>query len=262
MICESRIRSASVFMMTVALFTVIGVVIQLFGGTVYFSLSLFTPFFALVTAMQSGGAFIALAIAVAVVMTALTGLLSWLGRKHVSALIAGLVILALDLLFYLILMGPNLSTLIFDLLLRGLTVLYVSLGIGAHFKLKKLYKEQKEAEAEFTAATDKAEDTPKDDKDVFTPAEIEEETLPLYDASAVGEQRLFAEHGGESVAVYRKFGVTELAVSGKVYARYDGISEASYRLSCRVNGTVYEYLHSDNEAVLGIDGNVISRTKV
>ena len=264
LVYESRIRSAMSFCIMVALLTVVNLIILVCGGELYFTFALYTPYFFTVLAMEFGGVYIAFAVISAIASVALMAVFGFFGRRKPVFLIMAVVALVLDFGFYMVTVGMAGGNILFDLIFRALVIIYVILGIVSHFKLKKLADESEAPVGGYTApVTPEPAFAPEEVKEEVKEEEITEESEPLFDHDGQGEIRLAFKHQGKKIAVYRKFGVTELVVDGKVYRLYERIIEEEYTLRCMVGGVIYAYNQSESgECELMADGAVVASSRV
>ncbi len=181
---ESRYNTARVNLLIAIAFTVINVILFASGGSSYFLFSIFVPYYTVLmglilcgkapaefygedydTLIFFGNDVLIAAIAIAVVMLALYVLCyAMSGKGRVGWLIAAPVLMVADTLMMLWLGGFDADT-VTDLIFHVWVVIYLAMGVHAHYKLKTLPPDPPDTEED--PSEDAPEDTPYDASDDF-----------------------------------------------------------------------------------------------
>ena len=189
------------------------------------------------------------AIAVALVMIGLYVLAFFMSSKgRVGWLIFALVFFGLDTLFLLGFYGISLDMTL-DYLFHIWIIVILSLGIGAHFKLKKLPEEPELAVAsvEETGAEAAAESA---------------DSRPLGMADMEVKSRIFlqVEANGYTITYRRVKKTNQLLINNHVYDEYEALVEQAHVLSATLGGHLYEVGTGSNSVMfIDVDGQRLAK---
>ena len=185
------------------------------------------------------------AIAVALVMIGLYVLAFFMSSKgRVGWLIFSLAFFGLDTLFLLGFYGISLDMTL-DYLFHVWIIVILSLGIGAHFKLKKL------------PAEPVVEATPGDEADL-----VIEDTPSLGMADMEVKSRVFleAQANGYTITYRRVKKTNQLVINGHVYDEYVAVAELPHVLSATLGGHLYEVGTGSNSVMfIDVDGQRVAK---
>ncbi len=188
------------------------------------------------------------AFVISLMIVALYALLCFLSREHrVGALIAALVLFAIDTVLFLFWYGIALEMLL-DILFHGWVLVILVQGIMAHFKAKAMPPETatpvsvEEAVEESAAAA--LPDSP-----IIRRADTEAKARVLAQTTLYGHSVL-----------YRRVGrINELIVDGNVYAEYTARIEGRHIMRATYDGHTFEAGYDGSCCMLGVDGQLVLR---
>ena len=185
------------------------------------------------------------AIAVALVMIGLYVLAFFMSSKgRVGWLIFALVFFGLDTLFLLGFYGISLDMTL-DYLFHVWIIVILSLGIGAHFKLKKLPEEPVIAAAPVDETGFEPEDSP---------------SLGMADMDVKSRVFLEAQANGYTITYRRVKKTNQLVINGHVYDEYVAVAELPHVLSATLGGHRYEAGFTfNNITYIDVDGQRVAK---
>ncbi|MBQ3013850.1 MAG: hypothetical protein IJD75_01765 [Clostridia bacterium] len=159
---ENNYRISRANLLAVVAFTLLNVILALFGGDVYLLFSASVPYYLVINAMALcgklpaeyydfenyiydfwGTEFLFAMTAIAIVIIALFALFWLLSKRNMAFLIASLVLFGLDTVGMFVLFGFS-SDMILDIVFHAWVIYYLILGIVAGVKLKNLPPEEAE----------------------------------------------------------------------------------------------------------------------
>lgn len=246
-------------LLLVVAFTVINVILLVVKAESYFLFSAYIPYAIveigmLVCGMFSGDYFgvdvseyqifnrsvFSVFLVIALVIVALY-LISWIFSKNkVGWIIFALVIFSLDTVGMLVFAGIDIANIV-DVIFHGWIIVSLSIGITAHFKLKKLPpEEQPEAEQ------------------VEQPSAIPQysQVLRIADVDVKSRTLLEGDVFGHSVVYRRVKKTNELVVDGNVYGEYIATIEIPHSLKATIDGHEVEVGFDGTFSYLKVDGSL------
>ena len=179
-------------------------------------------------------------------------------KGRVGWLIAALVAFSLDTL--VMFSQYNLASSIIDIIFHVYVIVFLVLGIKAHFDLKKIEKAEEESASEGKegyAFESLNEDSAEDEERREIP-----DSTPLRTADFSVKSRVFLEANVFShKVIYRRVKrVNELIIDGDVYAEYKALVEFSHILTAVKDGhEIAAGIDSSSRMVIMVDGNVVAR---
>ena len=263
---QNKYNSARANLLIAVVLTVVNIGILFIDSSYYFLFSIFVPYFIALMGMMITGklpeeaytdglteteflgtpALIVMLVIAFVVLSLY--LLSWIFSKkgRVGWLIFALVIFSLDTLLMLLLQGISES--IIDIVFHILVIVYLSIGISSHYKLKNLPEE------EITQET--ANETLEENQD----AQVQNSPiLRMADLDAKAKILLETQKDGFVITYRRVKRVNELVINGNVYDEYEALIENAHILVGKVNGKTIEAGFDGFKSYIKIDGEVIAK---
>jgi hypothetical protein len=260
---QNKYNAARLNLLFAIIFTVINIVL-LFVDNSYFLFSIYVPYFIASIGMVitgkmpqefyaegwEGTEFLGTgALVVTLVVSAVIlgfYLLSWILSKkgRVGWLIFALVIFCIDTLLMFFLQGIAES--IIDLVFHIWVIVYLSIGINSHYKLKNLPEE--EITQEETTQENAVEN------------EIQNSAiLRMADMDVKAKILLQTEKDGFVITYRRVKRVNELVVNGSVYDEYEALIENHHILSGVISGRTIEAGYDGFNSYIKIDGEIIAK---
>ena len=260
-----RARSQLLF---VLVFTLINIVLLAVESNTYFLFSAFVPYFIvdfgmLLCGMMPGVSFdgtpfdflmldrsaFPMFLAIALILVSLY-FLSWLFSKkdRVGWLVFALVIFSIDTLLLFYFVGFSLDN-ILNIVFHVWVIVSLSLGINAHYKLKRM-AEQENVLCEETATQELVDNL--------------ENSIALRIAEQDVKHRVLLETValGHKICYRRVKKVNELVIDGYVYSQYVATVEFAHALTAKIDGHTIEVgFDGMSHSYLKIDGNTVM-TKV
>lgn len=260
---ESRYRSTRINLLVVALFTLINIVFvalgsdtyMLFSATVPYLLSYLSAYLCCMLPPQYYEGELAgfdpwpeemfyVAFAASIVIIALYVLAYFLSSKgRVGWLIFALAFFSIDTLVLFGYFGISVE-MILDYFFHAWIIVILSMGIHAHFKLKKLPKDEL-PEAELA----EGEEAPAD-------------SMPLRVADMSVKAKIFleADANGRHIVYRRVKRTNELVINGQVYDEYEALIEGPHTLVAVIDGHVYSAgCNNASQAFIDVDEQRVAK---
>ncbi len=152
-------------------------------------------------------------------------LICWIfSKKKCGFLITALVLFSIDTVVMLLSYG--LSSIV-DLVFHVWIIVILSMGISAHFKLKKLPPEENVIEGEFNEISENGEANP-----------ALSDSVALRPVDPTVKARIFLEYEmyGYQITYRRVKRTNELVINGYVYAEYTALMETPHMLNANLGG--------------------------
>ena len=169
-------------------------------------------------------------------------LVSWIFSKNnkVGWLIFSLILFLLDTVGMLFFIGIDIGNII-DVIFHAWIIVSLSIGIHAHFKLKKLPPDEQSENVEIEQVEQETEDV--QNSCAIRTAEKNIKSRTLLEGRAFGH-----------TVVYRRVKkVNELVIDGDVYDEYTALFETAHSLKATIDG---------HEIEMGYDGKLYSYFKI
>ena len=179
-------------------------------------------------------------------------------KGRVGWLIAALVAFSLDTL--VMFSQYNLASSIIDIIFHIYVIVFLVLGIKAHFDLKKIEKAEEESASEGKegyAFESLNEDSAEDEERREIP-----DSTPLRTADFAVKSRVFLEANVFShKVIYRRVKrVNELIIDGYVYAEYKALMEFPHMLTAVKDGhEIAAGIDASSHMVITVDGYIVER---
>lgn len=179
-------------------------------------------------------------------------LICWIfSKKKCGFLITALVLFSIDTVVMLLSYG--LSSIV-DLVFHVWIIVILSIGINAHFKLKKLPQEEKVIEGEFNEISENGEANP-----------ALSDSVALRPVDPTVKARIFIEYEmyGYQITYRRVKRTNELVINGYVYAEYTALMEMPHMLNANLGGHSFAagMDGTTSRSIMMVDGMIV-KTKM
>lgn len=179
-------------------------------------------------------------------------LICWIfSKKKCGFLITALVLFSIDTVVMLLSYG--LSSIV-DLVFHVWIIVILSIGINAHFKLKKLPPEENVIEGEFNEISENGEANP-----------ALSDSVALRPVDPTVKARIFIEYEmyGYQITYRRVKRTNELVINGYVYAEYTALMEMPHMLNANLGGHSFAagMDGTTSRSIMMVDGMIV-KTKM
>ena len=179
-------------------------------------------------------------------------LICWIfSKKKCGFLITALVLFSIDTVVMLLSYG--LSSIV-DLVFHVWIIVILSMGINAHFKLKKLPPEENVIEGEFNEISENGEANP-----------ALSDSVALRPVDPTVKARIFIEYEmyGYQITYRRVKRTNELVINGYVYAEYTALMEMPHMLNANLGGHSFAagMDGTTSRSIMMVDGMIV-KTKM
>ncbi len=179
-------------------------------------------------------------------------LICWIfSKKKCGFLITALVLFSIDTVVMLLSYG--LSSIV-DLIFHVWIIVILSIGINAHFKLKKLPPEENVIEGEFNEISENGEANP-----------ALSDSVALRPVDPTVKARIFIEYEmyGYQITYRRVKRTNELVINGYVYAEYTALMEMPHMLNANLGGHSFAAGTdgTTSRSIMMVDGMIV-KTKM
>jgi len=247
-----RYSSARSNLMLMMVFTLVNTVLAALKGDIYFLFSCYAAHMSAVLGREfydlTGSVpYLLIGLGVALLVL-LPYLVCWIqSKKRRGWLIAALVLFAIDTVMLAVdALAMAQASFIMDLVFHIWLLVSLFLGVRAG---KAALAEQAAPALEETTFYDASLGGEPDTKCLGQPQEERKYRLIVQ-----------AMHGGRTIEVRRSYGLTELVIDGRLYGKWEGVSESSYEIVARVDGPeiATRFLPTGKQTI-EVDGEIIAK---
>lgn len=258
---QQRYNSSRIFLYIISTFTVINIISLVLNGSYYFLISSSIPYVLVALGMILCGLvpeeyaddfaalhifdqtvfviFLLVALAI-IALYVLSAIFS--KKKKVGWLIFALVFFCLDTVLMFVYFG-FVADIIIDAIFHVFIIISLSVGINAHYQLKKLPPEEQpvenEQQTENSTPNENLSDSP---------------ILRSADFSVKSKTFLECDYLNHKIIYRRVKKVNELVIDGYVYAEYSALIEFSHTLCAAVGGHMFYAGLQFNKSFIAVDG--------
>ena len=282
--CTRQVSSANYSLLAVVIFSLINVVMALFGSETYFLFSASVPhFIAFTGALYCGllpdyyytelgisqaelldpSALVVFG-AIAIGVVAIYFILWLVGRKKVGAMTASLVLFCIDTVIMFVLYGISLDMLL-DVIFHGWVIVSLVMGISASKKLKQFAKQEQIAqEDQAVVYSGETGEQIEQTTDVFATPKEDSPVLEVADWTVKSRILLEAEAFGHKVCYRRVKRTNQLIIDDNIYAQIDLLMEGAHCLQAIVDGHDFQVgFDGYSKSYAIVDGKLIaSKTRL
>ena len=274
---KHKYRISRMNLLLVVIFTMINLVLLITNANSYFLFSAFIPYFITGLGMLLCGRFPSdyyaggfedvvffndslffILLIISVTLTLLY-LLAWYmsNKNRVGWIIFALVFFGLDTLGMLLINGISLESLV-DILFHAWVIYYLSAGINAHYKLKKLPPEDTTAPFLNQNISQHMENEAEFSEHIFS--EIPNSAV-IRKADRDAKHKVLLEKRVLYFDIcYRRVKhINELVINGNVYAELEGVLEFAHTLEAHIDGHHITAGYAGMHSFISVDGEVVAK---
>ena len=277
---QKKYNAGRSFLIGVAAFTIINVLLTAANADIYFLFSAQMPYMLVLYAMLFTGklppefyegefanieflnpSLFGVAVVIAIALTALYFVAWLLSSKKRGWMTFALVYFCVDTLYMFVMKGFDV-TIIIDIAFHAWVIVILAIAVSASYKLKQLEKQEEAncttVEGEEVFDLNNIDDNgvyhdPNQDENMDQPANAP--ILRVADQQVKNRVFLQYEFMGHQIVYRRVKKTNELVIDGNVYAEYVAVVELSHSLGAMIDGHYIEVGSRGSQMFVAIDGN-------